>query len=158
MKEITGKRALAILLAFFGIMFAANGVFVYFATSTFSGVSTENAYKKGLDYNKEIAAHTEQKASGWHARVWIKGERVFLQIRNADDLPVEGLIVRGILGRPATSQFDQTVVLQEQQDGTYASDAQALPEGQWLLQVEARSGRASDAPPYKVTERLWQKL
>ena len=66
MKQITGKHVLFILFGFFGVMLAVNGVFVHFATATFSGVSTEDAYRKGLHYNETIAAFQVQQATGWH--------------------------------------------------------------------------------------------
>ena len=51
-----GAMCLSALIAFFGIMLIANGIFVYFAVATFSGGDTSNAYRKGLNYNDTLAA------------------------------------------------------------------------------------------------------
>ena len=37
-KGLTGRHVALMLAAFFGLMFAVNGVFVYFALGSFSGV------------------------------------------------------------------------------------------------------------------------
>ena len=53
---IEGRHVLMGLIAFFGVMLLANGIFVYFAVATFSGGDTSNAYRKGLNYNDTLAA------------------------------------------------------------------------------------------------------
>lgn len=45
----------------FLVVFAVNGFFVYMAVSTNHGVVTENAYKKGLDYNNVVAQIRKQR-------------------------------------------------------------------------------------------------
>ena len=62
-RELTGAHVLAGLFAFFGVMLAANGVFVYVATTTFSGLSTDDAYRKGLSYNETIRAFKLQSVA-----------------------------------------------------------------------------------------------
>ncbi len=49
----------------FGVVFAVNGMFVYLAVSTNHGVVTENAYEKGLDYDRivEEVRQKQQEAS-----------------------------------------------------------------------------------------------
>ena len=47
----------------FIIVFAVNGVFVYTAINTNRGVVTENAYEKGLDFNRIVAEVRKQKTA-----------------------------------------------------------------------------------------------
>jgi len=48
---------------FFLVLFIVDGIFVYLATSTHTGVVTENAYEKGLRYNEVIErARAAEKA------------------------------------------------------------------------------------------------
>ena len=68
-KRLTGRHVAIMLAAFFGLMFAVNGVFVYFALGSFSGVSEKDAYKRGLSYNQEIDHHTRQLARNWHSEI-----------------------------------------------------------------------------------------
>ena len=56
----TGRTVLTALLITFGIVFAVNGVFVYFAVSTWPGLSQSDAYEKGLRYNEVIRAALAQ--------------------------------------------------------------------------------------------------
>ena len=44
----TGWTVLFALLGFFGVIFAVNGLMVYEALSTLSGVDTDSAYQAGL--------------------------------------------------------------------------------------------------------------
>ena len=46
----------------FLVIFAVNGLFVYLATTTHNGVVTENAYEKGLDYERIVDEVRKQKA------------------------------------------------------------------------------------------------
>jgi len=48
-------------VAFFVVIAIFDGIFVYLATSTHSGVVTENAYQKGLNYNQYIDAYNQQE-------------------------------------------------------------------------------------------------
>jgi nitrogen fixation protein FixH len=64
---ITGRHVLYAMLIFFGVIFVVNGVFIYLARSTFTGVSTEDAYHKGLAYNDVIRAAGSQHTLGWQA-------------------------------------------------------------------------------------------
>ena len=57
---LTGRHVLMMLIAFFGVIFAVNGVFLYAAISTFDGTDTSSAYQKGIDYNTTIAESEEQ--------------------------------------------------------------------------------------------------
>lgn len=50
------------VLAFL-VVFAVNGIFVYLAVSTNHGVVTENAYEKGLDYDRIVIEVRKQKAA-----------------------------------------------------------------------------------------------
>ena len=43
-RRITGRMVLVGLLTFFGVVFAVNGVFVYFALDSWPGLTTEAAY------------------------------------------------------------------------------------------------------------------
>ncbi len=46
----------------FLVVFAVNGVFIYLATSTHPDVVTENAYEKGLAYDRIVEEVRQHKA------------------------------------------------------------------------------------------------
>lgn len=45
----------------FLVVFAVNGLFIYLATSTNRGVVTENAYEKGLAFDRIVEASRKRK-------------------------------------------------------------------------------------------------
>ena len=59
-KKLPSKRSpkdkyiLFAFLAFFGVIFVLDGIFVYTAISTQTGVIAEKAYEKGLNYNETL--------------------------------------------------------------------------------------------------------
>ena len=48
---------------------AVNGVFTYFALESFGGLETEQAYLKGLDYNRTLEAAAAQRERGWQVEL-----------------------------------------------------------------------------------------
>ena len=62
---LTGRHVLLAMLAFFGVIFAVNGAFLYFALGSHSGVVAVEPYRKGLAYNQAIAAAEAQERRGW---------------------------------------------------------------------------------------------
>ena len=52
--RITGRMVFFGLVAFFGLIAAVNGVFMFYALDTFPGLTTEDSYKKGIVYNRTL--------------------------------------------------------------------------------------------------------
>ncbi len=155
MRPIDGRHVLFGLLAFFGVMFAVNGVFVYFATTTFSGLSEEHAYQKGLHYNETIAAYKSQRALAWAHHAEIVGDHVELRVSDADEKPVSNLEVIGTMRRPATDDEDRTLAFRHAGPGIYVAEVGPFEPGQWQLEAEAKPYGKPQAPLYRMTARLW---
>ena len=142
---LTGRHVLIMLLAFFGIVFAANGAFVYFARASWTGVETEDAYRKGLSYNRAVTDAEAQHALGWKIaafEVSMDAGRQVMTVRlvDAGGAPLRGLDVAASLRRPTTDRLDRQVTLSEGEDGLYRA-ALDLPEpGQWDVEVVATRG------------------
>lgn len=51
----------------FAIVFVVNGIFVYYAISTNSGMVEENAYENGLNYDRIVSQVREIKEKEQHA-------------------------------------------------------------------------------------------
>ena len=155
---LTGRRVLVYLLGFFGLIFAVNGVFVYFALSTFNGVHTENAYIKGLNYNATIEAAQQQAALGWRMESVLtptdRGGILTVTMHTADGEPVDGLGIDGMFLRPAQDGLDRPVVLQQVGAGRYDALVELPVRGQWDLRLVAT---ARDGATYRSAERVWLK-
>ena len=59
-KPLTGRGVLIWLAGFFGVMIVANGIFLYFAITTFSGLDDASSYRAGRNYSGELAAAAAQ--------------------------------------------------------------------------------------------------
>ncbi len=139
-KPITGRTVLFSMLGFFAVIFAVNGTFMYFAISSFPGLSTDGAYEKGLAYNQTLANAAKQTEIGWESHVALsqQGDLV-VQITNRQGFGAGGLEVEAVLMRPAQEKLDQTRVLEEKSPGQYAAQLAPLLEGKWHVQISARS-------------------
>lgn len=136
---ITGRHVLIGMIVFFGVILVANGTFLYTAISTYTGVVSDEPYRKGLNYNERIEADQRQQALGWSEDITLAptGDRVTVSLRDRAGNPLGGLKVEARIGRPATQAMDRTLVLQESAPGTYAASIAALDPGTWLLDVVA---------------------
>lgn len=156
-EPITGRQVLFMLLGFFGLVAAVNGVMIYFAVSSFSGLDTENAYMKGLAYNQTLHAGEAQRALGWtvelsHRPLGGDLEEVTVSFRDKSGRPVESLVVAAELRRPAGEGFDRALSLEPLGGGRYGA-ALALPlKGQWDVRVQAT---ARDGTAYLLEQSLW---
>jgi nitrogen fixation protein FixH len=159
-RQITGRTVLYVLLGFFGVMFVVNGIFTYFAVSTFNGLVTESSYRKGLEYQDRLAAESAQERLGWDAELALagRGEELRLTLAGDDGQPVSGRLVRVHVGRPATDKFDQTVLLNETTPGTYTREITLPGDGNWLASLEVLEGYdEAKSVVYRMKKRLWLK-
>ncbi|KAI93748.1 nitrogen fixation protein FixH [Rhodomicrobium udaipurense JA643] len=153
---LTGKHVLLILLGFFGVMSAANAIFVYMAISTKPGEATGASYEAGLRYNQTLAEAQAQAALGWHHKVEVRGERLRVSMTDASGAPVAGLAISGHVERPASSEKSHRVSFKEIDAGLYEADLKHADMGKWILAFNAEKSRPGSAPAiYRVKERLW---
>lgn len=156
-RRLEGRHVLFGLLAFFGVMFAANGVFLYYAVGTFNGFETRDAYRRGLTYNTRIASDAKQAARGWRpvARYDSVKQSLVLDVRDKAKRGVAGLSIRGEIRRPVTDRQDRQVTLSEVAPGRYAASLKLEP-GQWVV-LARMSEAGSDGVSYRLKQRLWVK-
>jgi nitrogen fixation protein FixH len=155
MSTIDGRHVLAGLTAFFGVMLLVNAIFVYFALSTFGGIDTENAYRKGLHYNAVLEAAHRQAELGWQTSVAYDEALgvLSLKITDSNGGAIKGLAIEGRLIRPATDRFDRRLgSFEEWAGGHYVLPIEPLDRGAWIVDLVAQSSIRS---PFHVRERLW---
>lgn len=153
---LSGRHVLLMLLAFFGVIFAVNAVFLFKALSTHTGVVAVEPYRKGLAYNDRIAADAQQSGLGWHDTVAVARDgRITLNLVQQSGDRVDGLLVSGTIGRPATSEFDRPLVFSQNASG-YIAEAGPLAEGNWIVEAAVRS-HGSQEPVYRLRKRIWLK-
>lgn len=148
--RLTGWHVLAILLAFFGVVFSVNGFFITSALTTFTGEEATRAYVRGLEYNEVIAARRAQAELGWSAAVNVADGRILVSVTDADGAPVGGLDLSGKLRRPGDPALDETLVFSETREGVYSAPGDELAIGRWLVRV-----RAGGDVPFELERDVW---
>lgn len=126
------------------LVILVNGALVYFAVSSFSGLSTGDAYDKGLTFNHRIATIDAQLAKGWRMTMStrVTGGRLDLaaEFRDRAGTPLDGMIVEGYLVRPTSAGHDRAVRLAGMGGGRYQADTVLPLPGEWLLTLSAQRG------------------
>lgn len=129
----------------FLVVVAVNASMAYFATSTFSGISTDGAYLKGLAYNQNLAMAKAQEALGWTVETKVKPvadtqvvkAEVIVSYRDRDGKAVEGLDVRARLVRPTAKGHDMDLPLPSLGNGTYGGTYTLPLNGVWDMDMVA---------------------
>jgi nitrogen fixation protein FixH len=138
-RPLTGRKVLALLAGFFGVMLLANFIMAREAVKTFSGLDTNNPYDSGLAYNQDIAAAKTQEALGWSVELMRTPDGPATQltatVRDKAGQPVTGLDVSMHFLHPAASKFDRYAAAGAIAEGVYAGAAELAP-GRWELEID----------------------
>ena len=153
---LKGWHVLVTLLVFFGVMFAVNGLFLYYALDTFSGIDTKDAYRKGIAYNQTLEEGRRYDRLGWQSKLIAKGANLELTLTSEDGTPVRGKKITGKVGRPSTDKFDHPVTFTDKGDGIYVADNVNLAAGGWIVSADVYEAVSPDnTPRFRIKERLW---
>jgi nitrogen fixation protein FixH len=142
-RPLTGRTVLIWLVAFFGVVFGANAVFVRFAVSTFGGVETESSYKAGLAFGRDTEAARSQEARHWHVEASLASEEagtsIVVTARDPKGQALPSLEATMQLTHPTNRRDDAVVVVSQTGPGQFEGHAIARP-GQWDLVIELWRG------------------
>jgi nitrogen fixation protein FixH len=138
---LTGRKVLFLLVGFFGVVFAANGLMMKLAIQTLPGTEVDSAYSASLAYGHEIAAAHDQNTRNWKVDAHIQrgpdgGATLQVEAHDNSGLPMSGLNFQGRFERPADRRADQAVALAEVASGVYRGSAPLIGPGQWDLVLE----------------------
>lgn len=152
-KELKGWHVLLIMLGFFGVMFAVNGVFLFHAITSFPGEDIKKSYVQGLTYNDTLAERAAQADLGWRAEAGVQDNQLIVRLRDSEGQPLSNQLVIGELRRLATHQDDQVLTFQPKLNGEYAIEIEPLATGQWLLRVSVLD-EAGEEVVFRVEKTL----
>lgn len=143
-RPITGRKVLAAMVAFFALVALINGVFIWLAMDSFPGLETEDAYRRGLEYDAGDDARSQLARLGWRAEIgWREfgpgRGRLAVRLSTADGQAVAGQEVHAVMRRPVHDRSDLAVRLPETGPGIYAADVSLPGGGNW--DTELRVGR-----------------
>ena len=135
---LTNRTVFLWLAAFFGVVFAVNGVMMKLAIDTLPGTEVDSAYRASLAYNSEISAAHDQDARGWRVAGHLERDpdghaSVKFEARDGNGAPVTGIAFSARLERPTDKRADRLIVLVENASGVYRGEAYDVASGQWDL-------------------------
>ncbi len=143
----------------FLVVLTANVILVVFAATSWTGLETDDAYRKGVSYNVALAAARAQDQLGWQSSIVLTagaGERAVLEVSLADKngAPLYGAKVSALFVRPTHTGSDLTVEMRELERGRYQAEVDLPLAGLWDVKVAARrDGKAFQATQRVVAER-----
>lgn len=111
---------------------AVNAGLIYFALSTFTGVTVPKSYERGRNYNHVLAEAARQDALGWAHRVVLEGDGLTLLVADREGRGVPGSL-RARLERPL-SRDAAPLDLGMTQPGRFRAELpEGIAPGQWDL-------------------------
>ena len=146
----TGRHMLYLLFAFFGTIIAVNLLLAVLAERTWTGLVVENSYVESQQFNRKIAEAREQAALKWHGRLSLASSAISYELVTADGRPVRLDRVVVHFRHPAYESADFAVPLVRSENGGFSA-AHTIPDGAWLVEVDADVGRAR---PYREVSRV----
>ena len=150
-KEVKGWHVLAVILAFFGITFLVNAIFVTYAVGTFPGEDAPKSYLQGLAYNEVLERRARQRELGWRASVEMQnGGRLEIVVQDAQGAALSGLALAGEMRHGTDAGLDAVLTVAEVGGGVYAAEAGDLPPGRWTARLWTQEGE-----PFEVERQFW---
>ena len=142
-KELKGSHVLAIIVAFFGVIFAVNFLLAYLANSTWSGLVVENGYVASQSFNSDLAKAKAQEALGWNVGFTYDKEGVKITFADAKGAKIDTLNLTGRLQRTVTDKEDQVLTFGWLVSGLYSAPARLAP-GLWEVEVDGKGDGVAD--------------
>ena len=135
------------MVAFFGLIFLANGIFLYYALTTFGGGEKGSPYRSGLRYNETLAEAARAAERGLEGRLTYDAQAgSFRSPARQERRASCGLAFCRLVGRPATDREDLSAKFREVEGGRYAAELTLAP-GQWVVDFTPTSCRAKAILP-----------
>ncbi len=144
-----------VFVAGFLVVLAVNGTMIYVAFATWTGVTTTDAYQRGLAHNARLAEAEAQRQLGWDVEYEFvqtgpgRG-RVELVLTDRHGTLLDRAAVSARFVRPVAAGHDIEVTLDHLGLGRYAAEVELPLRGQWEIRflAEDEHGR------YRRSERV----
>jgi nitrogen fixation protein FixH len=124
-------------VAFFVVIAILDGIFVTIAASTHTGVITEKAYQKGLDYNQVVAASESQDKLGWTGNIHLSQNTINFEIKDSQNMPLKGAKVTAYFTRTTQAGYDFSIPLEANAEGIYNQHINFPLKGLWDVRILA---------------------
>lgn len=148
--RFTGRHMLAIMLAFFGVIIAANATMAFVANTSWTGFVVRNSYIASQEFNRKAEEGRRQAALGWRSELTIADGTLRYALAGGEGGAVAVTGGSAAFRRPVSDAQDETVTLSPQGGGVLEGPA-AEGDGVWIVEVLADAGL--DAP-YREVRRV----
>ena len=139
-RPFSGRSFFAILVAAFVVVIAVNGVMIWYAISTWSGLVSDSAFQEGLGFDRVLAESRAEAALGWTADIGVAADgRLTVTLADRDAKPLEGMQLTASFLRPTREGFDIRVTLAEAGPGRYEAIVHPPLPGQWDIRVTVKA-------------------
>ena len=140
-------------IAGFAVVIVVNGVMMWLAIASFSGLYSDHARDHGVTYNRVIAEQKARDSLGWKvATSWQpESQRLGVSLANADGSPLAGARVSVELVRPAEKHAPIDVDLTDLGDGRFGARIDLPMHGSWDLDIAVES----HGQHFAVTKRVF---
>jgi nitrogen fixation protein FixH len=142
-----------LFVAGFAIVFLVNGLMIWFAIDSFSGLYGNGARNRETNYNEVIAQQKARDALGWKIETeWRTNEdRLLVDITQADGSALPGAVVTGQLVRPAEKRPYLPLEFHELASGRFVAHVALPARGNWDLDILV----ATAGQNFALTKRLF---
>lgn len=124
-----------LVVLFFMVFMCVDAVMVTLAITTQTGLVTEEAYEKGLDYNKTIAAAAAQAKLGWKDKISLEGNILSYSLKDKTGNFPAGADVRAKISRPTQDGYDFEIPLHKISTSTYETEVSFPLPGTWNVRI-----------------------
>lgn len=127
------------VLFFIGLA-GVEGVLITLSLNSFTGLSETDPYRRGLDYNKTIAARDRDRALGWRVSVGFEPEGalrglVKVAARDAAGSELKGARVSGTAEHPVGGKEPVKIAFGSFESGSAEGALAVDAPGRWFLRV-----------------------
>lgn len=143
------KWILVCFLVFFGIIFIVDGIFVYTAVTTQTGLVTERPYEKGIAYNELLKkADSQRKLID---KVSYEEPNLIWKISDEKRKAILSGNVTARIFRPVQEGLDFDVTLEHTGDGEYSTSLSLPKQGSWTAKLTVQWEEKLQQHTYKTT-------
>jgi nitrogen fixation protein FixH len=137
--RFTGWHMLAIMLSFFGVIFAVNFTMAYFASSSWSGLVDKDTYVASQKFNERAAAMRAIAETGVKGVLTVNSPNVHYALAIPGEGPVVADDVTANFRRPVGEHQDFSMALTPIGPGEFTA-THDIPAGQWIVEIIAKRG------------------
>jgi len=153
--RLTGKHVLLTLFGFFGVIFAVNGAFIYYAMESWTGLDIDNSFIRGLSFEEDIQEAHEWKVEIDPEEIASGRVRLTVLIERIDGRSALPYSLDAEIRRPAVDRYDQRIELAPQDAHRYVGQIDLSGRGQWQIRVRGRD--ENQAVLFRADKRLYLK-